>query len=403
MPERYSTTDLADRIRRAGRDPEVVMRSCPPQALHCLRNGQPVRTGLARVVAEKPCVVEERDGEEGVRGDGLTIEGHWTVFDSPTEINSWEGNFTERVLPGATRKTLREATPKMQFDHGHHPLLGSLPLGRWTEAKETERGSWSQGRMSSNWLTQPFAEAVRDGLVDGMSFRFSVVKERWYDAQDKQIRDEGELFDLLFFGAGDRGPLRRDLVEVNVAEAGPVVWPAYKDTNVGARSSDGARMVIDLAALGRGDRREAGYLVAALDAELARAAAAYPGTPAGDDPRARWQPVGASALAELARSATPLDAPEVVSVGAQSGADVHNPAVATRSAVIDEPPTTGAAAEHSVEGSEPRSTGQPAGEHSQSGQDTQRTRPANPTERRKTIREEYREVLQRDLALPPSP
>src|SRR4029077_4653495 len=139
----------------------------------------------------------------------------------------WEGDFTEQILPGATKKTLRDAIPKMQFDHGRHPLLGSLPLGRWHEAKEDERGSWSAGRMFDNWLVSPFAQAIREDGVKGMSFRFTVKKEKWFTAQGREIKDDHELFNMLFWeeGAEEDFPLRRDLVEVAVSEAGPVVWP----------------------------------------------------------------------------------------------------------------------------------------------------------------------------------
>ena len=67
-----------------------------------------------------------RATEDGT--DGLTIEGYGAVFDSPTQIRGWEGEFEEIIAPGAFRKSLRERTPRMQFDHGQHPLLGSLSL-----------------------------------------------------------------------------------------------------------------------------------------------------------------------------------------------------------------------------------------------------------------------------------
>lgn len=176
--------------------------------------------------------------------DGLTIEGYGAVFNSVTQINSWEGDFEEVIAPGAFRKSLREQTLKMQFDHGRHPLLGSVPLGRWTTAEEDTRGLHLVGRLTDNWLTTPFRDAIRDGGVEGMSFRFTVGREEWVDRDGKKLRED-ELFDLLWRGAGDRGPLRRTLKEVRASEAGPVVWPAYSDTEVGVRTrDDGTRIVV---------------------------------------------------------------------------------------------------------------------------------------------------------------
>lgn len=382
-----SVAEFTERLAKSGRDPDAVMRHAPAHALRALFAQEPVRTGLSRTVAERVTPVP---GADGGTDDGLTIEGHWTVFNSLTEINSWEGTFTEQVLPGATKKTLRDKIPKMQFDHGHHPLLGSLPLGRWDQAKEDDRGSWSIGRMADNWLVAPFAHAIREGNVDGMSFRFSVVREKWYDAQDVQLKTDREVFELMFWEEEpDRLPLRRDLIEVGVSEAGPVVWPAYKDTNVGARSADGARMVIDLAALTAAHRRDAGYLVAQIDAEMARAESGQ--TPPEGDPRARWQAVG---RAELARMA------------ADQGAVAHNPGVDHATVVhTDEPQATGPAADHSTatRAGEPGGTGDPAGEHSRSGQGGGERRPGNPVERRDDLRSRYRAVLDHTLALPKTP
>jgi HK97 family phage prohead protease len=385
--------EFLDRLRRSGRDPERVMHGCPDHALRSILHGSPVREGLSRTT-----VGEELRHDDG-EGDGLNISGHWTVFNSLTEIKSWEGSYMEQVLPGATKKTLRDSIPKMQFDHGHHPLLGSLPLGRWTEAKETDRGSWSAGRMSDNWLIQPFADAIRAGEVKGMSFRFSVLKEKWYNARGEQIKDERELFEKLFWGEGDEDefPLRRDLIEVGVAEAGPVVWPAYQDTDVSARSADGSRILIDLAALGR--RADAGRTVALLDAEMARAERIWPTTPDSDgDARTRWQAVGRAELERLAAIAQPLP---------------HNADVTATAVHTHEPQTTEQAADHApptppTRGDAPESTERrPESTRRGQGTDTppargDRQRPLNPVARKIDLRGRYRDVLSQTLALPTS-
>lgn len=178
-------------------------------------------------------------------GDGLTIDGYAAVYDTPTRIDSWEGTFDEQLAFGAFRKSLSERMPKLQFDHGHHPLIGSLPIGRWTDmAEEKDTGLHSVGRLANNWLVEPVRDAIADGSVDGMSFRFSVVREEWRDAQGKVLRDPVQIAELLW-SPGDRGPLQRTLKEVKITEAGPVVWPAYQETSVGVRS----KVTIDLGRL----------------------------------------------------------------------------------------------------------------------------------------------------------
>lgn len=172
------------------------------------------------------------DGE----GDGRTLSGYAAVFGEATEINSWEGNFTETIRKGAFRKTIREQAPVMQFDHGRHPLIGSIPIGSIVDLREDDQGLFIEGRITDNWLMQPVRDAIAEGSVNGMSFRFEVVREEWRDAAGKRLRPE-EVPDLLWM-PGDRGPLQRELVEVRMRELGPVVFPAYAGTSVSMRARD---------------------------------------------------------------------------------------------------------------------------------------------------------------------
>jgi len=167
-------------------------------------------------------------------GDGRGLTGYAAVFGQDTEIDSWEGRFTETIRKGAFRKTIRESTPVMQFDHGRHPLIGSLPIGSITDLREDDQGLYVEGRITDNWLMQPVRDAISEGSVNGMSFRFEVVREEWRDVNGKLVRPE-EVLDLLWM-PGDRGPLRRELIELKCRELGPVVFPAYAGTAVSVRA-----------------------------------------------------------------------------------------------------------------------------------------------------------------------
>lgn len=185
-----------------------------------------------------------------VTGDGYTLDGYGAVFDSPTVINSWEGRFEETIVPGAFKKSLRERTPRLQFDHGTHPLIGSIPIGTITEATEDDRGLHIVGRLSDNWLVAPVRDAIASGAVDGMSFRFTVIRDEWVDAGGRKLKP-AEV-ETAIYASGDTGDLvRRRLLEVKMDEVGPVVWPAYRDTSVAVRSG-----VIDLSRLHEPEQRE---------------------------------------------------------------------------------------------------------------------------------------------------
>jgi HK97 family phage prohead protease len=276
-----------------------------------------------------------RADDEG--GDGLTLEGYGAVFDSVTEIDSWEGSFEEVIARGAFRKSLRERTPRMQFDHGFHPLIGSIPIGRYTTVEEDQRGLHVIGRLSDNWLVEPVRDAISDGGVEGMSFRFSVVRDEWRDKDGKLVKPE-ELFELLWM-PGDRSPLRRTLKEIKVSEVGPVVWPAYDDTTVGVRS----KVTIDLGRLADPDQRRT----------LARAVF----------------------LADAASRSQPQDAPPDGHPSDQQPSDAPRANEPADGHADDAPPAT-----------------EPSGEHPSS-------RPANPTERAALIRAEYRARLDRLLVI----
>jgi HK97 family phage prohead protease len=154
-----------------------------------------------------------------VGSDGQTFEGYAAVFNSPTQIGGWEGDFEEIIAPGAFQRSLERKTPVLMFEHGKHPLIGTMPLGVITRAAEDDHGLHILAKLTDNWLIQPVRDAVRDRALTGMSFRFSVP-----DGGDTWQTRKGEL-DL------------RTVTEAKVAELGPVVFPAYEPTTAQVRSA----------------------------------------------------------------------------------------------------------------------------------------------------------------------
>jgi len=203
-------------------------------------------------VREAPFTLVRSDDEPS---DGLTLDGFGAVFNRMTVIDSWEGRFRERIAPGAMKRSFRETPPRIQFDHGRHPLIGSIPIASLVRVAEEvhpelapEGGARIIGRVFDNWLMQPVRDAIAAGAIDGMSFRFSVVRESWQYADGRPIRNDDELAMELERTWREQVPDDdlpiRTLKELKVPEMGPVVWPAYQDTSVGIRSQ-----VIDLSRL----------------------------------------------------------------------------------------------------------------------------------------------------------
>lgn len=180
--------------------------------------------------------VEFRANTSAGDGDGRTLEGYAAVFDQDTEINSWEGRFTERIAKGAFKKTLRERKPIMQYDHGRDSRVGSVPIGVYEDIREDEHGLFVSGRVFDNPVVEPIRQAIEGGAVTGMSFKFRVTRDEWFDKNGKRVR--GDEISKLLWEPGDRGPLARTIREVSLYEAGPVSTPAYGGTSVGVRMAE---------------------------------------------------------------------------------------------------------------------------------------------------------------------
>lgn len=148
-------------------------------------------------------------------GAGLTLSGYAAVFNAITRIDSWEGTFDEQIAPGAFKRTLQRRTPVLQFDHGSHGVVGSIPIGSIDTLREDGRGLFVEATLHDNWLVEPVRDAIASGAISGMSFRFQVTADEW--------DDEGDV------------PLRT-IRSVNLHELGPVVFPAYDSTSVAVRS-----------------------------------------------------------------------------------------------------------------------------------------------------------------------
>jgi uncharacterized protein len=176
---------------------------------------------------------------DGENGDGLTIEGLATPFNVRTVIRSWEGTFEEQFRNGAFKRTLNAGKVKMQFDHGQHPLVGSIPIGAFSSGypKESDAGLEIMGRLNDNWLIEPVRDAIKSKGIDGMSIRFSVVREEWTTATGVPITDMDVVYNLIW-KVPEEGMLIRTITEAKLFEAGPVVFPAYETTTVGVRSLD---------------------------------------------------------------------------------------------------------------------------------------------------------------------
>jgi HK97 family phage prohead protease len=157
-----------------------------------------------------------------------TLYGHFSVFNTWYEISSWwEGEFLERVLPGAFVKTFTERGPGgsnsivCNFDHGYDPVIGDKVLGGFDTLEEDRTGAYYEVGLLDTSYNRDLAPALRRGLY-GASFRFSTIRDAWNE--EPGISEHNP-----------KGIPERDLVELRCFEAGPVTYPASPTASANLR------------------------------------------------------------------------------------------------------------------------------------------------------------------------
>jgi len=139
-------------------------------------------------------------------GDGMTFSGYAALFDSPSEPLP----FTERIAPGAFRRSLRARNDiKFLWNHDAGEILGSTRAGTLT-LSEDDRGLRVNGTLPNTTRGRDVAELLRRGDIDSMSFGFSVPQ-----GGDSWNEDGSE----------------RTLKSVRLHEVSLVAWPAYTATS----------------------------------------------------------------------------------------------------------------------------------------------------------------------------
>lgn len=177
---------------------------------------RPPRDELFRAI--RPGVELREDGE----GSSPTLVGHFARFNEWTEIDSFfEGRFMEIIAPGAFKKTFRERTPKVLFQHGHDPQVGDKPIASVETLREDNEGAFYEASLFDG-VPQLVMDGLRAGEY-GASFRFRVLREEIVEAP-KRSKTNPE------------GLPERTIKEAEVQEFGPVTFPAYAGATAGVRS-----------------------------------------------------------------------------------------------------------------------------------------------------------------------
>lgn len=120
--------------------------------------------------------------EMRAEGDGRTFTGYAALFNQPSSPLP----FIEYVRPGAFKRSLQSRNRMMLlWNHDTSNPLASTRNGS-LQMVEDERGLKVTATLPDTTLGRDIAELIRTGVVDSMSFGFSVKKDSW--SQDGQTR-----------------------------------------------------------------------------------------------------------------------------------------------------------------------------------------------------------------------
>lgn len=192
-------------------------------------NARPPKEDLVRattggVKLQRVAPAAANDAPASANENGMpTLFGHFARFDEWTEIDSWyEGNFMERLAPGAFKKTFREQTPIVLFQHGRDGSCGDKPLGAPEVLREEDDGAYYEVPLLDASYVRDLVPGLEAGLY-GASFRFSVMREEF--VEEPGVSDHNP-----------KGLPERTIKELRCSEFGPVSFPAYPGATAGVRS-----------------------------------------------------------------------------------------------------------------------------------------------------------------------
>lgn len=163
------------------------------------------------------------------------LYGIFSEFKSWYPVSSaYEGDFVERVMPGAFTDTIKQdrANMRVLFDHGQDPSLGNKPLGQISTLREEANGPYYEVSLyNTDYNREQIVPLLRGELLSGKttgsalgsSFRFQVQDDQW-NMKPKASK------------SNPNGLPQRSILKARVFEFGPVCFPANPGATAAARS-----------------------------------------------------------------------------------------------------------------------------------------------------------------------
>jgi HK97 family phage prohead protease len=149
------------------------------------------------------------------KGDKPIIEGYAAVFNEFYD-NGW---FVETIKSGAFTRAIKEKQDvRSLFNHDRNQVLGRTKPNTLRLSQDS-KGLAFECDMPDTQLGRDVHALIDRGDIDGCSIGFSAVEQVW--------REEKK---------DNKVTVYRELLDLDLYDAGPVTFPAFEQTSVEARS-----------------------------------------------------------------------------------------------------------------------------------------------------------------------
>lgn len=146
-----------------------------------------------------------------------TIVGYAAVFNKLSEDL---GGFREKIAKGAFTATLESGDDvRALVDHDTGKILGRNKSGT-LKLEQNSKGLKATIKPADTQAGRDIMTSLERGDIDGMSFGFRTITDKWETVNDEEIRT---------------------LMEVKLFDVSVVTYPAYPDTSVAVRGLEQAR------------------------------------------------------------------------------------------------------------------------------------------------------------------
>ena len=152
--------------------------------------------------------------------ENRVVGGYVNKFNQQSSLmrDMWGDEFVEVISESAFNKTLETKLQKALWNHNTDLVLGSVSAGTLNLFVDGIGLRCEITLPNTTWGNDAY-ESIQRGDVDGMSFGFRCVEDMWSKTQYE-----------------DREIYKRTILEVELFEVSPCVFPAYPDSQINCRS-----------------------------------------------------------------------------------------------------------------------------------------------------------------------